>query len=133
MILALSDEDEKIQNTSLDYLIKSNCARAFRAIEHVLKDKKFKNRPPEQVRKYFEAYAVLGRDKAVDYLKNSATKKSFFASARDERMRGFAIEFLAKTGTSEAYLTLNRIAQGKNNKFAMIAMRALARRRKGDG
>jgi len=130
MILALSDPDVQIQVSSLNYLIKSGCKRAYKAIEHIIKDKKFKDRPPEQIKKYFEGYAVLGRDKALEYLRPLATKKLFFASGKEERLRVFAIEALAKIGSAEANRILNKISQSRNSKLASTAVRALAMQRK---
>ncbi len=130
MILALSDLDVQIQISSLNYLIKSGCKRAYKAIEHIIKNKKFKDRPPEQIRKYFEGYAVLGGGKALEYLRSIATKKLFFASGKEERLKIFAIEALAKIRSAQANKILNKISRGRNSKLASAAMRALTLQRK---
>ena len=126
MILALSDPDVKIQISSLNYLIEHKASRAFKAIEHIIKDKKFKDRPSEQMKKYYEAYAVLGQGNALAYLKPMATKKFIFASSKDERLRLFSIGALANIKSVDAREILKKIAQSKNKKVAMAAMRALS-------
>ena len=125
MILALSDPDEKIQLSSLQYLMDNKCSRAFKAIEHIIKDKKFKDRTPEQVRKFIEGYAYLGQDKALPYLKPVINKISLFSSTKDEKMKLFAIGALGLINTPDANKLLNKLVQAKNKKIAQTAMRAM--------
>lgn len=130
MILALSDPDTKIQLNSLRYLIEKKYTQAFLAIENIIKNKKFKEKPPEQVREFLEAYATLGQIKAFAYLKTLATKKCFLASTNEERLKINAVNALARINTSEAYQFLNKLASGRNKKLSSVAMRAIYTRKK---
>ncbi|MCP4582778.1 MAG: HEAT repeat domain-containing protein [candidate division Zixibacteria bacterium] len=130
MIIALSDPDVKIQLGSLDYLAQNHCVRAFRAIEHIVKDKKFKDRPPEQVLKFYEGLGLLGQDKAMPYLKPLATKRQIFTSSKDERMRIIAIKALGLVNTGEAHKILVKLTKSKNNKIASTAMRSASRKKR---
>jgi HEAT repeat protein len=125
MILALSDQDAAIQMSSLNHLADKRVTRAFKALENIIRDKKFKDKPPEQLRKFLEAYAAIGQEKALPYLKSLTAKKFFIVSGRDERMRLYAIGSLAYIKAGEATETLTRLIQNKNNKVAMAAKRAL--------
>jgi len=127
MILALSDPDLKIQLDSLKFLVNKRCGRAFKALENIIKDKKFKDRQPEQIGKFLEAYAVLGQDKAFPYLKPMAAKRQFFASSKDERMKIMAIGALAKINSNEAQKVIGKLSQSKDRKIAMAAMRSVNR------
>lgn len=130
MILALSDPDEKIQLSSLQYLIENKCYRALKAVEHIIKDKKFKDRAPEQVRKFMEGYAFLGQDKALPYLKPLINKMSLFSSTKDEKMRIFAIGALGMINSSDAGKLINKLTQSRNKKIAQTAMRAMGAARR---
>ncbi len=127
MILALSDPDLKIQLSSLKYLTDKKCGRAFKALENIIKDKKFKDRQPEQIGKFLEGYAILGQDKALTYLKPMATRRLFFGSSKDERMKIFAISALGKINSSEAQKTIGKLSRSKNRKIAAAAMRSTVR------
>ncbi len=125
MILALSDADHKIQMSSLNYLIEHKVTRAFKAVEHIVKDKKFKDRPSEQVKRFLEAYAALGQDHALPFLKPLAGKSLFLASSKDERMKFLAISALGYVKTNEGRKFLNRLGKTKKNKVSAAVMRAL--------
>lgn len=125
MIMALTDPDSKIQMSSLRHLIDKNVTRAFKPIENIVNDKKFKSRPPEQISRYLKAYALLGQDKALAYLKPLAGKRNFLASAKDERMKIMAIMALGKIRTTESIKTLNKIAKTKKGQAAAAAMKVL--------
>lgn len=127
MILALSDADAKIQMSSLDYLIEKNCTRAFRAVENVVKDKKFKDRPPEQVKKFIEGYSLLGQDKALPHLKQLASRRLLFGSSREERLKLLAIGALSDIKLNDAARLLSKLAQNKNKKVSAAAMKAINR------
>jgi HEAT repeat protein len=130
MILALSDPDAKIQVNSLRYLVEKKYTRAFLAVENIIKNKKFKERPPEQLREFLEAYAILGQAKAFNHLKSLATKWLFFPSGNDMRLKIYAVNALAKTNTIEAIQLLNKLASGKDKKLAYTAMRAIQIRKR---
>lgn len=125
MILSLSDPDIKIQLFSLDSLIKTNSRRGIKAIEHIIKDKKFKDRTPEQIKKFLETYAILGQDSALAFLMLLTKKKLFFSTGREERLRLLAIDSIGNIKTSEAKNTLMKITKSKNKKSASAALRAL--------
>jgi len=127
MILALSDPDIKIQLNSLKFLTDKKCGRAFKALENIIKDKKFKDRRPEQIGKFFEGYAILGQERALPYLKPMASRSLFFASSKDERMKLFAIGALGKIKSGEAQKIINKLSQSKNRKIAAAAMRSIAK------
>jgi len=127
MILALSDPDTKIQLSSLKFLTDKKCGRAFKALENLINDKKFKDRPPEQIRNFLEGYATLGQEKALPYLKPMASKRLFFATSKDERMKLFAIGALGKINSGEAQKIISKLSQSKNRKIAAAAMRSLKR------
>ncbi len=125
MVLALSDPDFKIQALSLKYMMKHNYKRALAAIENVIKDKTFKNRPPELIREFLEAYAELGQTRALPYLKTLLGKK-MFASSSDERMRHYAALALGHINNQEAVLMLRKLASSKDSRMASIATKALS-------
>jgi HEAT repeat protein len=124
MIMALSDPDVKIQMSSLKYLVENKVVRAFNPIENIIKDKKFRDRPPEQINKFLEAYALLGQDKALVLLKPLALKRMFLASAKDERLKIMAITALGKIRTTESVNILKKLAKAKKGKIASAAMKA---------
>ncbi len=125
MIIALSDPDPKIQLNSLKLLTEKKYTRAFMATENIIKNKKFKDKSPEHIRDFLEAYAILGQSKAFAYLKTLATKKYFFPSTNEERLRLNAVNALARIKTSEAVQFLNKLASGRNKKLSSAAMRAI--------
>ncbi len=125
MILALSDPDPKIQMSSLNYLIEHKVTRAFRAVEHIVKDKKFKDRSAEQVKRFLEAYAVLGQNQALVLLKQLANRSLFLASSKDERMKYMAIGALGFINTPEVRKLLGKLSKSKKSKVAGAALRAL--------
>ena len=127
MILALSDPDLKIQLSSLKFLTDKKCGKAFKTLENIIKDKKFKDKQPEHLGKFLESYAILGQDKALPYLKPMATKRLFFASSKDERMKILAIGALGKIRSSEAQKIMGKLSQSKNRKIAAAAMRSIRR------
>ena len=132
MILALSDPDAKIQMSSLDFLIQNNGTRAFRAVEHIVKDKKFKDRPPEQIKKFIDAFGQLGQDKAFSYIKQLAGKHSLFGSSKEERLKLIAIGALGEVKINEAGRLLGKLSQNKNKKVSSAAMKAMSRQQRTD-
>jgi len=124
MILALSDPDVKIQIASLQYLIDHKVTKAYKAIEHIIEDKKFKDRPPDQIKKFLESYAYLGQDKALALLKPLALKRSFLISTKDERLKYVAISVLGLINVPQATKLLSKLANNKNPKISSIAMKA---------
>jgi HEAT repeat protein len=132
MILALSDPDAKIQMSSLDFLLEKNCTRAFRAVEHLVKDKKFKDRPPEQIKKFVEAYGQLGQDKALPYLKQLALKRLLFGSSKEERLKLITIGALGEIKVQEAARLLSKLSQNKNKKVSAAAMKAMNRQQRNE-
>ncbi|MCD6161250.1 MAG: HEAT repeat domain-containing protein, partial [candidate division Zixibacteria bacterium] len=129
LILSLSDPDIKIQLFSLDNIVKTKCRRAFKAIEHIIKDKKFRDRTPEQIRKFLETYAAIGQDDALPFLASLTKKKLFFSSGKMDRINFIAIDSIAKIKTNEAKSILMKIAKRKNKKFASAALRAAGKRK----
>lgn len=125
MILALSDHDPKIQQSSLMYLVDNKSYKAAAALERIINDKKFKNKSPELMRAFIEAYAVLGQDRALDYLKPLATKRLLLPSSKIERVRLFAIRALGMISSSEARKTLKKLSESRNGQIAAAAVRAL--------
>lgn len=133
MILALSDPDAKIQVNSLRYLVEKKYSRAFLAIENIIKNKKFKERPPEQLREFLEAYAILGQTKAFSHLKSLITKRLFFASGNDVRLKIYAVNSLARINTIESAQLLKKLVSSRNKKLASAAMRAIQIRKRDNG
>jgi len=125
MVLALSDPDFKIQSLSLRYMMEHNYKRAVAAIENAVKDKAFKNRPPELIREFLEAYARLGQTRALPYLKSLLSKK-IFASSSDERMRHYAALALGHINNQDAVFLLRKLASGKDSRMASMATKALS-------
>ncbi len=125
MILALSDPDNKIQLASLRYLAEKKSKRAFMAVENLIKDKNFRNKPPEQIREIIEVYAILGQAKALPYIKSLLGKKLLFGSAMDERLRIYAAGALGKIDQAEAVALLNKLTSSKDTKVAAAALRAI--------
>lgn len=130
MILALSDPDYKIQSLSLKYMLEHSYKRAFPAIENAIKDKNFKNRPPELIREFLEAYAALGQTRALPYLKSLLTKK-IFGTSSDERLRHYAALALGHINNQDALLLLKKLTSSKDNRLANMALKALSKE-KGD-
>ncbi|NLI16330.1 MAG: HEAT repeat domain-containing protein [candidate division Zixibacteria bacterium] len=125
MILALSDPDNKIQLASLRYLAEKKSKRAFMAVENLIKNKNFRNKPPEQIREIIEVYAILGQAKALPYLKSLLSKKLLFGSTTDERLRVYAVGALGKINQPEAIALLNKLASSKDAKVAAAAVRSM--------
>jgi hypothetical protein len=125
MILALSDPDTKIQLSSLQFLIDNKCHRAFKPLEYIINDKKFKDRSSEQIRKFIEGYAQLGQEKSMPMLKQLALKRSFLSTIKDERLKFMAIGALGMVNSAEAAKVLNKLSKSKNKKISAAAMRAI--------
>jgi HEAT repeat protein len=113
MILALSDPDNKIQLASLRYLAEKKSKRAFMAVENLIKNKNFRNKPPEQIRNN-RGLRYLGQQ-SFAYLKSLLSKK-LFSDRQDER---FAFTRLGPRKSSpEAIALLNKLASSKDAKVA---------------
>ncbi len=131
LVLALKDDDEKLQRLALNELVKQKHAKAFGSIEFMVTDRKFKDRPPEQIRELLEAYAQLGGKKAFELLEKLATQKFLVASEKQERVRDFAIRALGLTLHPAANELLQKLMDSRNKTIAESARRTLARATKG--
>ncbi len=131
LVLALKDDDEKLQRLALNELVKQKHAKAFGSIEFMVTDRKFKDRPPEQIRELLEAYAQLGGKKAFELLEKLATQKFLVASEKQERVRDIAIRALGLTLHPAANELLQKLMDSRNKTIAESARRTLAKATKG--
>ncbi len=92
--------------------------------------KKFKDRPPEHINKFIQAFAALGGAYAFDYLKSLTSKMAFFSSSKEERLKYAAINAMGFINDSNALSFLTKTAKGKNKKMGAAAVRSLASRKK---
>jgi hypothetical protein len=132
LIAALNDADEKVQTMALNVLVSKNVERAFEAINRIVSDKNFKNRSPEQIREILEGYAILGKQRAFEPLKNIIKQRTFLASEKEKRLKNYAVRALSHVPTRGAINMLDKISQSKNKTLADSARRAIIRRKKGN-
>ena len=132
LITALSDADEKVQTMALSELVNKNVVRAFEAINRIVSSKDFKNRTPEQIREFLEGYAILGREKAFEPLKNIIKQKTFLASEKEKRLKNYAVRALGHVPTRGAISLLQKTSESRNKTLADSARRAINRRKKGN-
>jgi len=132
LIMALTDDDEKLQILALKELSQYKILRAYPQIERIVQQKEFKDRPPDQIKVFLEALGQLGGERAFDYLKKTATQMSLLASAKQKRLKNYAIRALGYVQTSEAARLLEKIANSRNHVLADTARRALIKKTKGE-
>ena len=119
LISALKDEDEKIQSLALAEIVQQKSGKSFAPIEKIITDKKFKDRPVEQIRQLLDAYAQVGGPKAFSLLKELATQRSLMPSEKLERVRDHAVKAMAYVQSNECKALLEKLA-GSSSYIARI-------------
>jgi hypothetical protein len=130
LIMALKDESEGLQTLALKELVRRESEKAFIHVESMIVDKKFKNRPVDQIKEILDAYARLGGKQAFELLNKMATRKIIIPSEKEDRIKFYAVLALGSVLTPPAYRLLKKIADSRNKKLADAARRALNRRLK---
>ena len=132
LIMALTDDDEKLQIMALRELVKQRVTKAYITIERTVNDKKFKDRSPDQMKEFLEALAKLGGSRSFESLKKMANQITLLASEKQLRLRNYAIRALGFMETPEALVILEKLAKSRNGTLADTARRALNIKAKGD-
>jgi hypothetical protein len=132
LILALNDEDEKMQIMALKELVQRKVAKAYNQIEKIVLDKDFKERSSDQIKEFLEAMAQLGGDKAFDPLNKMASQFTLLASEKQKRLKNYAVRALGYVQSSLATKQLEKIAKSRDHGLADTARRALHRKLKGE-
>jgi hypothetical protein len=132
LIMALEDDDERLQILALKELAGHKVAKAYGKIEKIVIDKDFKERSADQIKEFLEAMALLGGEKAFVVLKKMATQFSLLSSEKQKRLKNYAVRALGYVQTSEATLLLEKIAKSRNSALADTARRAINRKLKGE-
>jgi hypothetical protein len=132
LILALNDEDEKMQIMALKELVQKKVAKAYNQIEKIVLDKDFKERSSDQIKEFLEAMAQLGGEKAFDALNKMASQFSLLASEKQKRLKNYAVRALGYVQSSSATKQLEKIAKSRDHGLADTARRALHRKLKGE-
>jgi hypothetical protein len=131
LIVALSDEDEKLQILALRELVLHKVFRAYSQIEKIVTDKEFKDRSTDQIKEFLEAMAQLGGEKAFVLLKKMVTQFAIMASEKQKRLKNYAIRALSFVQSPEAAPLLEKLSRSRDRALADTARRALHRRSKG--
>jgi hypothetical protein len=132
LIMALKDDDEKLQMLALKELVDHKVVKAYAPIERIVADKEFKERSTDQIKEFLEALAQLGSDRAFPVLKKMATQFTLIAPEKQKRLKNYAIRALGYVSVPEADVLLQKISKSRNQVFADTARRALSRKLKGD-
>jgi hypothetical protein len=132
LIMALNDDDEKLQILALKELVDHKVLKAYGAIERIVSDKGFSERSTDQMKEFLQASAQLGGDRAFPMLKKMAARFTFFAPEKQKRLKNYAIRALEYVQTPEASVLLQKIAKSRNQVFADTARRALSRKLRGE-
>ena len=127
LIMALRDESESLQTLALKELVSRKSEKAFVHVESMIEDKKFKNRPTEQIKEILEAYARLGGKQAFERLKKRATRTILIPSEKEDRIKFYAVMALGCLLSSQAYQILDKISRSRNKTMADAGRRALNR------
>ncbi len=130
LIMALKDESESLQTLALKELARRKSEKAFIHVENMIEDKKFKNRPTDQIKEILEAYARLGGKQAFERLKKMATRTILIPSEKEDRIRFYAVMALGYIYSPAAHQVLNKISKSRKKRMADAARRALNRRLK---
>jgi hypothetical protein len=132
LIVALTDEDEKLQILALKELVVNKIARAYNQIEKIVGEREFRDRSTDQIREFLEALAHLGGEKAFVVLRGMATQLSFLSTEKQKRLKNYAVRALGFVQSPEATKVLEKIAKARNRALADTARRALYRKTKGE-
>ncbi len=132
IIMALDDEDERLQILALKVLVSNKIVRAFSRIEKIVCDRDFKDRSTDQIKEFLEALAILGGDKAFPILKKMATMFSLISSEKKKRLQNYAVRAMGFIPLSESTKLLEKIAVSRNHFLADTARRALVKKHKGE-
>ncbi|UCC80915.1 MAG: HEAT repeat domain-containing protein [Candidatus Zixiibacteriota bacterium] len=130
LIMALKDESESLQTLALKELVKRKSVKAFIHVEHMIEDKKFKNRPADQIKEILEAYARLGGRDAFEKLKRMATRTILIPSEKEDRIKFYAVMAIGCIQSASAYQILDKISRSRNKNMADGARRAMNRMKK---
>ena len=131
LILALNDEDEKIQTLALKELVAKKIDKTFGTIHRIIIHKSFKNRSAEQIKEFLEGFAVLGGPNAFEPLKKIIKRKTFLTTEKDKRLKNYAVRALGFVNEMEAMRLLDKISKSRNQALADTARRTLKRKSKG--
>jgi len=127
LIMALQDESESLQTLALKELVRRKSEKAFIQVESMIEDKKFKNRPADQIKEILEAYARLGNKRAFEKLKKMAKRRILIPSEKEDRIKFYAVMALGCISNPPAYQVLEKISRSRNKRMADAARRALNR------
>ena len=132
LIVALTDEDEKLQILALKELVTNKIARAYNQIEKIVSEKEFKDRSTDQIKEFLEALAQLGGEKAFIVLRKMATQFTFLSSEKQKRLKNYAVRAFSFVQSPEATKVLEKIAKARDRVLADTDRRALYRKTKGE-
>jgi hypothetical protein len=132
LIMALDDEDERLQILALRELVSHKVVRAYGRVEKIVCDRGFRERSADQIKEFLDALAQLGGDKAFPILKKIAVTFAFLPSEKVKRLKNYAIKAMEYVHTSEANTLLEKVAKSRNHVLADTAFRALSRKHKGE-
>ncbi len=132
LIMALTDDDERLQILALKELVTHRVTRAYGQIEEIVVEREFINRSADQIKEFLEALAQLGGEKGLALLKKMATRTSFFSSEKQVRLKNYAVRALGYMQSPEAGRLLEKIAKSRNHALADTARRAMYRKTKGE-
>jgi phosphopantetheine adenylyltransferase len=132
LIMALNDEDEKIQIMALKELVQKKVGKAYNQIEKIVLDKDFKERSSDQIKEFLEAMAQLGGERAYEPLNKMATQFTLLASEKQKRLKNYAVRALGYVQSQSATKQLEKISKSRDHALADTARRALYRKLKGE-
>lgn len=130
LIMALKDESESLQTMALKELVRRKSEKAFIHVENMIEDKKFKNRPADQIKEILEAYARLSGRDAFEKLKRMATRTILIPSEKEDRIKFYAVMAMGCIQSASAYQILEKISRSRNKNMADGARRAMNRMKK---
>jgi HEAT repeat protein len=125
LIMALSDESEKLQLMAARELIKQKALKAYAAVENIIKSKNFINRSDDLIKSFLETIALLGGARGFALLKKMAARNSLFSSAKQARLKKYAINTLGYVQSPEAINFLDKIAKSRNKELSRAAKHSI--------
>jgi len=122
---SVDDSSERISLAVLRRLCEKKWEPAFDAVNSVLDNSDLESLPIVELRELLKTYSVLGRTRAIKFLKKTATAWRLFGGDSARRVKELAVQALAKQDTDEANQLLNKWAAGSKSGLSVWARAAL--------
>jgi HEAT repeat protein len=123
----VNDPSERIRRQATKRLTERRFKPAFDAILSFIESESFGLVTPAEQRELFRALGATGADRALDYLKKKATKRSLFGGGASRHQRELAVGAMAELEDEESYRLLKEWTT-KKGELGEWARNSLAKR-----